>query len=365
MHFFPGTAEYNEPGKEPYRIYVGEETIKAMNATFSGKPVFVGHRDQVNLETLQQDADGYVIESFYLPCDGQTWAKFIVTSDQAHEAIRMGWSLSNSYVIKDRGPGGLNHGVEYQAEVTRGDYDHLAIVKKPRYEQSIILTPNQFQDYVAKKEMELSRVANSSNENEQGESTVLFFKKEKVDNSAVLEQTVVQLPKSKRELTITQLVNEMDEYTLKMPLPKMANDEDYVEMNGKKMNVKELKDCYNTFTAEKEEAEKKKNADEEEMMKKNAEEEAKKKDNDAESEERAAAEEEKKKSMGKDGGEGGKDKAKNEDDAKKKAEDEKKMNNLKFFNDLSEAHLKPIVEPVSAYLSGDRVTRGKIRYGSN
>src|SRR4051812_11976802 len=148
LHFFPGCAEYREPGREPYRIYIGEDAIKNMNASFAGRPVFVDHRDEVNLETLEQEADGYVVESLYLPCDGKTWCKFTDTSDKGQQAVSMGWSLSNSYVIKDRGAAGMNHAIDYQTEALRGQYDHLAIVQNPRYEQSVILTPTQFQEYV-------------------------------------------------------------------------------------------------------------------------------------------------------------------------------------------------------------------------
>ena len=370
MHMFPGCAEYRDPGKDPYRIYIGEEAIKNMNASFSGRPVFVDHRDEVNLENLEKEADGYVVESFYLPCDGKTWCKFIVTSDKAHEAIRMGWSLSNSYVIKERGIAGMNHGIDYVAEVLRGEYDHLAIVRNPRYEQSVILTPIQFQEYVSQKESELARVANSADETT-GEPMLSFFKKTKVDNSADLENTVVQLPKSKVELTITQLVNEMDQYRLTMPLPKMANDDDYVEMNGKKVNVKEMKDCYNKMMAMKEEEEKENTEEADKELEMN-----KKANKDAADEEAEAPTRERKEGMKDDAGESGKDKADNEDEdekAKKKALElaehekkeieEKKSNEM--FNTILNAHLNPIKEEQRPDLNSDRLARGKSRYGSN
>ena len=47
LHMVEGTAEYSEAGKEPYRIYIGETTIKNMNPTFQGKPVYVDHVDEV------------------------------------------------------------------------------------------------------------------------------------------------------------------------------------------------------------------------------------------------------------------------------------------------------------------------------
>src|SRR4051812_29447530 len=91
LHMVPGVAEYNDPEREPYRILIGETTIKNMDPTFQGKPVYVDHVEEVNLENLQQEADGYVLESFYNKLDGKHWVKFIVVSDRGKEAIQKGW----------------------------------------------------------------------------------------------------------------------------------------------------------------------------------------------------------------------------------------------------------------------------------
>ena len=204
MHFCPGVAEYRPPGKEPYRIMINEQTLRDMDKTFAGRPVFVQHVDDVNLETIQKDADGYVIESFYNESDGKHWCKFIVVSDRGHAAIQNGWGLSNAYIPEAFGPGGLWNGVEFQKEVMRGEFEHLAIVPDPRYE-AFILTPSQFKEYNENRLLELKKVANSK------EKTKMFdlFKKTKVDSSD-LGDAVVKLPKSGKEITIAQLINEAD-----------------------------------------------------------------------------------------------------------------------------------------------------------
>ena len=146
-HMEPGVAEYAEPGKTAYRILVNEAAIREMDPSFAGKPVYVKHVDEVNLDKIQHEADGYVIESFYNAADSSHWVKFIVVSDKGREAIRAGWKLSNAYIPKSFGPGGISKGVELQKEVIAGEYEHLALVPDPRYETSIVLTPSQFKEY--------------------------------------------------------------------------------------------------------------------------------------------------------------------------------------------------------------------------
>ena len=53
-------------GYQDETIFIGEDTLKKMDQTFAGKPLYVEHQE-VDLENLQQTADGYVVESFYLP----------------------------------------------------------------------------------------------------------------------------------------------------------------------------------------------------------------------------------------------------------------------------------------------------------
>lgn len=373
LHFVPGVAEYRPPGEEPHRVFLSEETIKNMDPTFRGKPVYVRHAE--GKEDLEE-ADGWVVESFFNPCDGKTWAKFIAVSDSAKERIRHGWKLSNAYTPKSFGGGGLWNGVEYLKQVMDANYDHLAIVPDPRYAESIVLTPEQFKEYCDKKNMELARVANSSDA--KGD-TMLFWKKEKVNNSLELESMMVELPKSKGQVDLKTVINEADEYRLKMALPQMANEEHHVEIgegdNKKKMTVGELKNAFHKMCSEMDE----------------------KKKNDAEAEERHAAELEKDEAMHGGEVESAKDKAKNEEDMhekmkemkaekegmkkneeemakeKKKENGDEEMKNEeelkkkeKLFNELKHAHLTPFKDTAPAPdLGATRVARGKARYGSN
>ena len=166
------------------KLFINEDGIKVLSPTFEGKPVYVGHRE-VSLEKLQQEADGYVVRSFYNEKDGWWWAEFMAVSDAAHEAIRGGCGVSNAYVPTEYAKGDQYIGVDYDARVLNGYFTHLAIVPNPRYEESVILTPEQFREYQDKKTSELRNISNSKTT--KGVNIMnLFgkvFKREEVTNS--------------------------------------------------------------------------------------------------------------------------------------------------------------------------------------
>jgi hypothetical protein len=333
LHFCEGVAEYREPGKDPYRILINESTIRKMGPTFSGRPVYVKHVDEVSLDNIQIEADGYVVESFLNSSDGKHWVKFIVVSDKGHEAIRKGWKLSNAYVPKTFADGGLWHGVEYQKEVMSGEYEHLAIVPNPRYAESIILDAEQFKQYNTEKELELKRLANSKEE-PKGEDRMLFFKRTKVENSADFESMSVTLPLSKKERTLSQVVNELDAI---YNMNGYANGDHYVKAGEEEMTVNDMVAKYSEMKKNLD-ANKEKEGDLQEDKKSNEE---------SEEEKKAAA-----------------DKKKNEEEAAAKGkEDEKKQNSL-HFDTLKNAPNKALAGLKKIDLGTDKASRGKTRYGS-
>ncbi len=209
LHFAPGVAHYRPEGAEPYTVLINEDTAKRMDPTFPGKPVFVRHVNEVDLTDLQNEADGYVAESFFNELDGKHWVKFIVVSDKGQDAIRKGWRLSNAYKPVQLGAGGRWHGVAYGREITQGEYEHLAIVENPRYSESIVLTPEQFKKYNEEKQEQLLALKNS--EEPKGDKMKFdWFKKGKVEN--VDEGLSVVLPKSKKEFTLAELITNADNY---------------------------------------------------------------------------------------------------------------------------------------------------------
>ena len=242
LHMSEGTAHY---AKKNLTIFLSEKTIKEMNPSFEGCPVFVGHVDEVTLDVLNK-ADGVVVKSFYNEVDGKNWVEFMVTSDRGHEAIQKGFRLSNTYSMLDSGPGGLWHGSKFDKEITRGKYDHLAIVDDPRYDESIVLTPEQFKEYCDKKREEIKKLSNEKEkvQTEIKETPSMFkmFKREKIDNAADLENTLVLLPLSKKEMTIANALSVADKFE---NMQGYANSDHMVKADeDEEMSVNELVEKY-------------------------------------------------------------------------------------------------------------------------
>jgi hypothetical protein len=306
-HFWPGVAEYHE-GEHVTRVYLNEDTIRRMNPSFEGKPVFVQHVDEViskPLDELKQEADGWVIRSFYNEVDGDTWAEFIVVSQRGLDAIRKGWRLSNAYIRKNTIPQrGLWNGVPYDEEITDGEFEHLAIVSSPRYQQSVILTPEEFKSYNEQKKAELSRLQNSADKHQEKSMPFNFFKKAKLENGLDLDGLTVQLPNTKREVALVDLIKEADVEMKEIKDQIILVNEEKDERMTIEEAVKEIKFLRNKCNELEEEKKKENEEDKKEEDKKENEEDKK--------EENKCNEEDKK------------DEAKcNEDEEKKDNEDDK------------------------------------------
>lgn len=244
LHFYPGVAEYRHPGKEPYRIYVTEDAIRKMQPSFAGKPLYVRHVNEVNLPTLEDDMDGVVVKTFFNKADGKHWTQFVVTTDKGHQAIRQDWKLSNCYVPTAKGGKGIHNGLEYDEELLDGQYEHLALVNDPRYEESVIYTPEQFKEYNSKKELELQRLANSNDKKTKvkKENQMKLFKRAEVQDSEIdLDDTLVVLPKSKREISLANAIDMADKLE---NMHGYANADHMVKVGEEEMSVGKLTKNY-------------------------------------------------------------------------------------------------------------------------
>lgn len=353
VHFYPGVAEYHPQGKEPYRVFLNEDTIRSMDPSFAGKPIFVEHVDEVdsNLDELRKEADGWVIESFFNAADGKHWVKFIITSELGLRAVQRGMRLSNAYFPTQEIQGGLWNGVSYAKEIVAGEFQHLAIVSNPRYEESVIMTPDEFKLYNEKNKLELQKISNSK---EKGTAMKLnFFKKQKVENAIDPELQVV-LPKSGVEVTINQLINEADEKAADKNAG-LADMSHKVKMHdGSYMNVGDLLEKHKAMCDELESLKKPKEDSVEEGL------ELKEKSVDVESSPKKESN----------------DDAMMEDSKKNlmPAEEDKEMKDAKKKNAMEKAEKLRFADQIATFensaapvimLSEDRLARGKALYGSN
>lgn len=282
LHFVDGLAEYREPGQDPHRVYLNEKTLSEMDPTFQGCPVYVGHVEDVDLTKLSE-CDGYVVRSFRNDIDGKHWVEFLVVSDKGHDAIKRGWKLSNAYVAESFGPGGTWNGIDYQREITKGKFEHLAIVPDPRYAESIVLDFRQFKEYNDNLKLAQMKIQNSTTpakkETSKMSGLLKFFKKTAVDEAAAaeFEAAIVTLP-SGQDMTVADLIKNAGpasvaekqlrpetatkpESTEAKPeiadKPKahneMANMDHHVMVNGESKPLHEVMKHYetmhNTFTA--------------------------------------------------------------------------------------------------------------------
>lgn len=355
IHFYPGVAEYQDPQEGPYRVFLNEDTLRSMDPTFAGKPVFVDHVQEVeaSIDELRKEADGWVIKSFYNAFDGKHWVEFIVVSEAGQRAIESGMRLSNAYIPKTLSDGGLWNGVSYKKEITQGEYEHLAIVANPRYEESVIMTPEQFKKYNSEKEIELKRIANSKDEKGETKMKLNFFKREKIENALDIETTRVELPKSKKEVTIAEAIETADKF---INMAGYADPKHMVKVGENEMAVEELVKKHMDACNELESMKMKK----EDAVSEEGGEPGKGADDDAV----AKNEDSPLDDMGSVGDRGGDKSLDNEEEKEEEKKDEVKKNEIQQ-KVAALKNARPTVETVKVDLSTDKIARGKSRYGSN
>ncbi len=299
----------------------------------------------------------------------------VIVSDRAERAIKNGFRLSNAYVPRLNGKAGQWNGIDYQNEVIDGTYEHLAIVNNPRYDESVIMTPEEFKMYNENLQIELKRIANSkSKEKESMMSKLKFCNKKPVENSIDVENLSVTLPKSGKEFSIFQIVNAMDEMEMKkkekeeeVKNKKMKNKEEETDTDLKpeKVSLDVEGDLHNEDEQEEAEEEEKKKELKNKKMKNKTKCNEDKEDQDEEYDKKMENEDE--------------DDMEEDKKAKKKAlelaeHEEKEMKNKKMKNELiakKREHFESLknapesIPKVTNYNSSfDKLSRGKARYGS-
>lgn len=304
-HMYPGIAGY-----EDETILVDDEAIKKMVKSFVGKPVYIQHKD-VELETLKEDAAGYIADSFFNETDGWAWVKFIAIDDECHQAISEGWSVSNAYIPDEFAPGGTKHNCPYDRKILGGDFTHLAIVPDPRYEDAKIYSPDEFKIYQESKKRELEELRNSK-----GKNMFKLFKNEKTEVTSVDEDTMIELQNGK-SISVKEMINAVEEDEKE----NEKDDEQLVNVGGEEMPLKEL---INRYMKMNEKDEEKENSEEEEK-------------------ENTSDEDEKENES--------------DEDEKENEDDEEKKNSRKHFDELRNANkskASPVIETTF-----DKLQRGK------
>jgi len=319
-------------GYEDETILVDTDAVVKLGETFKGKPVYMEHRD-VKLDTLKEDAVGYVQDTF-MGVDGWLWSEIMITDDEAHEVIlKDGWAVSNAYVPTQWGDGGTKHNLPYDREVLAGEFTHLALVPNPRYEGAKIYTPEQYQ---ARNTQLVNSLAHSKPTEEKKGILMKFFKTQKEEVSNASEADVIEYVNSAGEtveVTVKEVVNALEAES------KMKKT---VKVNGKEMTLEDATKAYEKLNAKKkcnEDDEDKENEDDEE------------KDNDAELVTETRVNKKKKRNESDEEKDNEDEDYDNEDD-----EDEKKN---AHFKEMKNAHLQNGKGRIIIETRGAQIKRGQ------
>jgi hypothetical protein len=325
------SCRFIEPGLVHYQDYgmvlVQKPVLDKMMNSFVGKPVVnVVHKD-VTPDHFREEADGVITKVWYNDSDGWYWADFLVWDKATmHNCESNAYSVSCAYAVnKTNEKAGEYHNIPYAQEVLDGEYTHMAVVANPRYEGARIVY------------------------NSKGGSMKLFnwFKKGEAKTPADIEKAVVDVDGKKvtvKELIDVHNTREAAGKSTSETLENMSDDT-IIEIDGKEMPLKNLKDAYRKNAEEEEEKEKEnKKSRKNEEDKKKEEEEAKNRKN--------AEDEEKKK------------KEKDLENAKKAEEEEKARKGAEHFNSLQAAANRR-GEPQQPVLTSRRelAAAGKEKYG--
>jgi len=362
-HIKEGLVHYLENGKDVLYL-VKNDALQKMNKSFEGKPVYVRHVDSIDMDKLRETADGYVVKSFYNEFDGAWWTELMVVSDKGHEAVKKGWAVSNCYSPTEYGSGGVYHDIDYQKEVRNGEYEHLAIVPNPRYEEAVIMTPEDFQKYNEGKQQEIKQLKNSK-ENEMLTQEDMEAVVAKVMNSlsepiavAVKEAMKAKAEEDKKNAADEDrrnLINSIGELSAK------AEGEFAEGLDEKVRSIVEMASKLGN-SEDKEEA-KENECGEEEKKENEAEEEGKKEESDDKANESDKPEDEVKENESEADAEDKKEDACKNADEEEKEPEEKKENSKGFFSLLKNAKAKSQDGSVTKTMAAG-LALGKKRYGS-
>jgi hypothetical protein len=353
-------------------VYLTQEVLEQLAQTGHGIPVTIEHPEEaITGENVGQLSVGRVSKMEYSLEDDLWYAEFVVETEEAAKLLRDGWGVSTAWYGDEYGGGGTLNNVPYDREVKRAHYEHLAIVKTPRYEMAIgarFLNSKTGQAVADGSTMEPKPITTRGSYM-LGRVWKMITTKEEIKTNSNEDLHVEVDGEAKPLKNILEDMKAMKEkQEAAAPEKRMLCGEDEVEVDGKKMSVNELikayKDaCGSPAKAEGAADEKHEQGPLEIEVKHEEEPMAAGKDEAEEKKAEGAADEDDKKEAS----------AEEDDDEKKKKEaegedkgEEKKKTNSRFAK-IKELHENGVIEPEieSSFTSTrERVELGRVRYGT-
>ena len=136
----PFKARFLQAGLVKYDFGVcllKKETIDRFVNTFIDCPVIINHKDDIK----KDDKQGTIKSIWFAPEDGWFWCSGILDDEAAKKVEKDGFNVSCQYRITEYSnntENKLHNGNPYDKEILNGVFEHLAIVKTPRYEDAYI-----------------------------------------------------------------------------------------------------------------------------------------------------------------------------------------------------------------------------------
>lgn len=217
----PGLVDYEDLGLGT--ILVQRPFLDKVRNSFVGKPVIDQQHKDAKPENFKEIADGVVIRVWNNPADGWDWCEFLVWDEETLRHTKdPNYFVSCAYdpTRIDRN-GGKYHNIDYDGEFLDGAYTHLAIVKDPRYESA--------------------RIVWNSVGGKMKNPFKLFSRKEDVAEVEG-EETFLELGNGEK-ISVANAVEQIRTLNRKPVHNGAMQDDDVIEIDGKKMTGKDIKNA--------------------------------------------------------------------------------------------------------------------------
>lgn len=247
------------------KILVSQEALACLADSAKGIPVVMDHPKEVlTEETIREiEVAGRVVSMDYDFIDDLWYANFVVDHQMAVDYLKDGWGISTAWFGDKYTGGGTVNNVPYDRELLEGRYEHLAIVKSPRYEMArnpiflnSALQSNDTKDKITTDTITKNEPIQTNSKKDGGMISKLFKRLTTREELKTNEGEEIIVDVDGSEMTLSALVSELKDLRLNKKNEdkddkdeseeeeKMANETDKVDVDGEKMSVAELKDAY-------------------------------------------------------------------------------------------------------------------------
>lgn len=244
FHVSPGLVRYTDESGEEHLVLVRKEVLDRMNPTFKGKPVFNETHKIIDADTafdfssgeLAEMADGVVSDVGYDEETNRYWVDAMIWDEQSQQNIEeKGYGASNAY-IPESGPGGTYNNMQYDEEVTGGEYHHLALVSNPRYSDTQIIQ-NSNSGGIMKLKLNFGKDKPKKN---QADPKPEEKPDEEVEEMEVNESAVVETDDGE-QVAVSELVENYRKMKEAMSENgATVNMDDTMEVDGEEVSIREM-----------------------------------------------------------------------------------------------------------------------------